>query len=141
MMIINIFNQYQHVDIQIEDITTNLEIIFSKHFPDATEASLVIIDQEKMHQMNLMYRQIDRSTDVLSFSDDETYLGDIFINYDDVISQAAELGHSKEREFAFLLCHGLLHLLGYDHIDENDAYLMFEKQNELLNQTPYVRKK
>ena len=59
-------------------------------------------------------------------------MGDIFISYDKVLEQANEYGHSELREFAFLVTHGLYHLLGYDHMNENDEKIMFEKQEKIL---------
>jgi probable rRNA maturation factor len=70
---------------------------------------------------------------VLSFPDrDEEYLGDIFISIDKVYEQAKQYNHSVEREFAFLLTHGILHLLGYDHENTNDEKKMIAKQEEIL---------
>ena len=90
--------------------------------------------------MNLDFRNIDRPTDVLSFEEQEDdYLGEIFICDEKVYEQAQSYGHSNEREFAFLLTHGLLHLLGYDHIEKEDEVIMFKKQDELLNKTTYRR--
>ncbi len=102
--------------------------------------SITFIDDEKMHEMNLKYRGIDRTTDVLSFAlnDDETIveevnlLGDIFISIPKMISQAKEYGHSEKRELSFLTIHGLLHLLGYDHQDKESEEEMFGLQKEVL---------
>lgn len=102
--------------------------------------SITFIDDEKMHEMNLKYRGIDRTTDVLSFAlnDGETIeeevnlLGDIFISIPKMISQAKEYGHSEKRELSFLSIHGLLHLLGYDHQNKEDEEEMFGLQEEVL---------
>lgn len=102
--------------------------------------SITLIDDEKMHEMNLKYRGIDRTTDVLSFAlnDGETLeeeinlLGDIFISIPKMISQAKEYGHSEKRELSFLSIHGLLHLLGYDHQNREDEEIMFGLQEEVL---------
>lgn len=91
------------------------------------EMSILIADDAELHQLNQTYRSVDAPTDVLSFAeaDDNSvfvrppdaprYLGDIAISWDRVVAQAAEYGHSRERELAFLVVHGVLHLLGYDH--------------------------
>lgn len=103
--------------------------------------SYIIVDNEEIHKINLEYRGIDRPTDVITFAaiDDEKpgkipeELGDIFISYEKVASQALDYGHSKLREFAFLVTHGVLHSLGYDHQTKEDEKVMFELQDEILN--------
>jgi probable rRNA maturation factor len=95
------------------------------------EVSVLVTDDASLHRLNRDYRGVDAPTDVLSFADDEEsdaahrlfvrapdvprYLGDLAISYERVVAQAAEYGHSRERELAFLTVHGMLHLLGYDH--------------------------
>lgn len=101
----------------------------------AIEISVLVTDDATLHQLNRDYRNVDAPTDVLSFGDDEDsdaptafvrppdaprYLGDLAISYERVIAQAAEYGHSRARELAFLTVHGILHLLGYDH-ERGDA--------------------
>jgi probable rRNA maturation factor len=95
----------------------------------AIELSVLVTDDTTLHQLNRDYRNVDAPTDVLSFADEEgdaptafvrppdapRYLGDLAISYERVIEQAAEYGHSRARELAFLTVHGILHLLGYDH--------------------------
>ena len=101
---------------------------------------IVFIDDEEMHKMNKEYRGIDRTTDVLSFAlNDNKHiesvinsLGDIFISIPKMKSQAVEYGHSEKRELSFLTLHGILHLLGYDHIEKNDEEIMFSLQKEIL---------
>ena len=100
--------------------------------------SVIIVDNAKIWEINKEYRQIDRPTDVISFAlgDGLDYLpeelGDIFISYEKVLEQAKSFGHSDKREFAFLVCHGILHLLGYDHQNEEDEKIMFAKQDQIL---------
>ena len=103
--------------------------------------NVIIVDNEKIHEINKEYRGIDRETDVISFAleDDKSFnrsdfriLGDIYISLDKVISQSEEYGHSFKRELFFLALHGLLHLLGYDHMKEEDEKVMFGKQEEVL---------
>ena len=102
-----------------------------------------IINNEEIHQVNRDYRHIDRPTDVISFAffDDKdekvvagvpTSLGQILISYEKAEEQAKEYGHSLNREMSFLFVHGMLHLLGYDHMTEEDEKVMFSLQDEIL---------
>jgi len=104
--------------------------------------SITFIDDDKMHEMNLKYRNIDRTTDVLSFALNDCkdpfekeieVLGDIFISIPKMKIQASEYGHSEKRELSFLTIHGLLHLLGYDHMQPEDEKIMFDLQKEVLS--------
>ena len=129
--------EYEALFTQIIDTTTRLLKI-----DDELELSCIIVDNEEIHRINREYREIDRPTDVISFAyeDDEYFeiegmprqLGDIFISIDKAKEQAQEYGHSFKREFCFLFTHGLLHLLGYDHVLEEDEQVMFKLQKELL---------
>lgn len=104
--------------------------------------SLIIVGPRKIKEINRDYRSINAITDVISFAlldsgEDNEYdgaieLGDIFINRDRVISQAKEYGHSTKREFVFLFVHGLLHLLGYDHMNAKDEKKMFTLQKKIV---------
>lgn len=106
--------------------------------------SVIFVDPDQIHEINKSYRGIDRATDVISFAlqdseDDyevmegDNELGDIFINVQAIIDQASEYGHSMRREVCFLFTHGLLHLLGYDHMNENDEKEMFSLQDVILD--------
>jgi len=109
------------------------------------EISVSFVDDEEIHELNRIYRNVDRPTDVLSFSlveGDEIFpslegelepLGDIVVSIPTAIRQARDYGHSFERELAFLLVHGFLHLIGYDHQDEASEREMFGLQEEILN--------
>ncbi len=98
-------------------------------------ATIILIDDSEMHSMNRNYRNIDKSTDVLTFlSDEDDYLGDIFINVDRLAQQADDYGHSLKREFCFLVAHGALHLLGYDHMNKEEETIMFNLQEEILKE-------
>ena len=99
----------------------------------------MITDNIEIQSLNAKYRNVDAPTDVLSFEMDDQYLGDIVISMDKVIEQAQEYGHSQKRELAFLVVHGMLHLLGYDHIDEVDRVLMREKEEKILNDLEIFR--
>lgn len=103
--------------------------------------SVIIIDNEEIHKINKEYRGIDRPTDVISFAleENEDYevkdrlLGDIYISIDKVYEQAKEYGHSVKRELFFLVTHGFLHLLGYDHMKKEDEDIMFPLQEKILD--------
>lgn len=110
--------------------------------------SIIFIDDEKMHRMNLEYRGIDRTTDVLSFALEDNdniiseirNLGDVFVSIPKMISQANEYEHSEKRELSFLSVHGLLHLLGYDHTrSEEEEKIQFGLQDEILNDLNIVK--
>lgn len=108
--------------------------------------SVSFVDKETIHQINKEYRHVDKETDVISFAflDDEndkvkifnskelTVLGDIYICVDVAIEHAKEYGHSLDRELNFLFVHGLLHLLGYDHMKKEDEDIMFPLQEVIL---------
>lgn len=104
--------------------------------------SIIFIDDTKMHTLNKEYRNIDRTTDVLSFAleDNSTIklpireLGDIFVSIPKMIEQSKEYNHSEKRELSFLCVHGLLHLLGYDHTrSKEEEKIQFGLQDEILN--------
>lgn len=125
------------------------------------EISLYVVDEEEIHEMNLENRGIDRATDVLSFpnlsfeevgvfseeecemsvnpENGEVVLGDIVLCYQRICSQAEEYGHSVLRETAFLICHSLLHLSGYDHETPEEAAEMESLQNRILNSLGITR--
>ncbi|MGE5677990.1 MAG: rRNA maturation RNase YbeY [Pseudomonadota bacterium] len=118
------------------------------------EVSISFVGNEEIRSLNLEYRGIDKATDVLSFPmlefsedeleeeedpeaeyiDEEIALGDIVISMEKVLEQSEEYGHSFNRELAFLLVHGMLHLLGYDHEEEASEGEMFEKQESILKE-------
>lgn len=122
------------------------ETLREEAFPHSAEISVSFVGKEEIHALNLEYRGKDKPTDVLSFpmaEGDEAgdidpengavLLGDIVICAEKAVSQAAEYGHSPEREFAFLAVHSILHLLGYDHeTSEADEAYMKEKQELVL---------
>lgn len=112
------------------------------------ELSVTFVDNVRIQEINREYRDKDRPTDVISFAMEEMGEGEIEIHYDEdaprmlgdiIISipkaeeQAEEYGHSVKRELGFLALHGLLHLMGYDHENETDEKIMFDKQKEILD--------
>lgn len=126
------------------------------HFPYDAEISITITDNDGIQSINRDFRGIDSPTDVLSFpmieyespgvfdkiidQDDlfnpetgEVILGDIVLNVFRIYSQAEEYGHSVLREYAFLIAHSMLHLFGFDHMTEEEASVMEEKQREILD--------
>jgi len=105
--------------------------------------NIIIVDNKEIHNINKTYRKIDKPTDVISFALEDNkeekifskkrVLGDIYISIDKAKEQAKEYGHSLKREICFLSVHGLLHLLGYDHMEKEDEKIMFGKQELILN--------
>ena len=130
-----------------EDYSDDLNNIVVKaceilNIEEDLELSCIVVSVEKIHEINKEYRHLDKPTDVISFAledseqivgGDVRVLGDIFICDDYVISQAQEYGHSLRREFCFLFTHGLLHLLGYDHMNEEDEKQMTDLQKQILD--------
>ena len=111
--------------------------------------NVIIVDNEEIHRINKTYRKIDKPTDVISFALEDNkdevifskkrVLGDIYISVEKAKEQAKEYNHSEIREFCFLAVHGLLHLLGYDHMNEKDEKIMFGKQELILNGKRFSR--
>ena len=122
-------------------------VLVNENFSGSAEISVRFVDDEVIHSLNREYRNVDRSTDVLSFPLGENgvydinndtgakMLGDIVISIDHAISQAEMYGHSLEREIGFLTVHSMLHLLGYDHENGGlEAVRMREKEETALTQ-------
>lgn len=111
---------------------------------EEAEVSLLLVDNQRIHALNLEYRGVDRPTDVLSFAlqeemkeepeieEEDEMLGDIVISVERARDQAQEYGHSFEREIVYLAVHGTLHLLGFDHEEENDQQEMRSKEEEVM---------
>lgn len=127
---------------ELEKLKEYVDYIVNKLKLENCEFNIIIINNEKIKNINNEYRDIDRETDVISFAFEDNLdikyenfrlLGDIYISIDKCYSQALEYGHSNEREICFLATHGILHLLGYDHMNEKDEEEMFKLQNELLD--------
>ena len=130
--------------------------------PYEAEVNLLLTMNDEIQEMNCNFREIDRPTDVLSFpmidyeeagnfdfledvmdafhpESGELMLGDIVISKEKVISQAEDYGHSVEREYAFLIAHSMLHLFGYDHMEDDERLEMEQKQKEILEILQIVR--
>lgn len=138
---IEVFNE---TDENLEEINelSKLTIFLADYFNlENVIYNVIIVDNNKIHQINKEYRNIDRETDVISFAleDDKTIvndnvrvLGDIYISIDKAKDQAKEYGHTLKRELCFLTTHGFLHLIGYDHMEKEDEEVMFPLQDEIL---------
>ena len=139
---IGIFNKTNE---EIEDIDLVNEIaihLLKEEKQDGIELNIIFVDNKEIREINKIYRNKDYETDVISFAleDDDTFikldyriLGDIYISLDKVKEQSQEYGHSFRRELLFLVVHGLLHLLGYDHMNEEEEKVMFAKQEKILD--------
>lgn len=139
---IEIFNETNEVIVEIESLNDFINYSVNYLKIDNPVFNIIFVNNEKIKEINKNYRNIDRETDVISFAleDDKTFntdkfrfLGDIYISIDKAKSQAIEYGHSLKREICFLSIHGLLHLLGYDHMNEEEEKVMFNLQEEILN--------
>lgn len=156
------FENESNIDLGLDCYAIAEEVISASldymNCPYEAQVNLLITNNEEIHQINLEQRQIDRPTDVLSFpmveyetpgdfeileedeymdcfepDSGELMLGDIVISADKVLEQAEEYGHSVKREYAFLITHSMLHLMGYDHMTEEEAKEMERLQEEILN--------
>ena len=128
---------------ELDTVNNLLNFVIKKEKLDNCIFNIIIVDNEYIHKINKEYRGIDRPTDVISFAleDNKDFieyefrvLGDIYISLDKVKEQAELYGHSFLRELCFLNIHGLLHLLGYDHMEKEDEIIMFKKQDEILDE-------
>lgn len=139
------------------------EVLNSEKCPYEAEINVLLTDNKEIQQYNMKYRGIDKETDVLSFPNlnyekpadfdtaakeeadcfnpetGELILGDIIVSVDRVKEQAAQYGHSELREFAFLIAHSMLHLCGYDHMEEKEAAQMEAKQEAVLERLGITR--
>ncbi|RKO66239.1 rRNA maturation RNase YbeY [Desulfofundulus salinus] len=143
-VLVNNLQEKVPVDEQLVDLVVKVagEALSLAGGPGDAEVSLVFVDDEYIHRLNREYRGVDRPTDVLSFAlqegepmpdaGEETLLGDVVISLETARRQSEEYGHSFEREVAFLVAHGVLHLLGYDHLTEEEGRAMREKEEAVL---------
>lgn len=136
-----IFNNTNN-KIDIEELSNYIKYVVGELKIDNAIFNIIFIDNEEIRKINKEYRNVDRETDVISFAlednmdvvyDDFRLLGDIYISYEKALEQAEIYNHSVKREVFFLATHGILHLLGYDHMEENDEKVMFDLQNKLLD--------
>lgn len=139
------FNEVDSFYDSLQDHFLGLANLVFKHLSldDFFILELTLCDNNKIQELNKEYRKIDRPTDVLSFEygykdelkikDMPKFLGEIYISIDKAIEQAKLYKHSFLREISFLFVHGLLHLLGYDHMKKEDEEVMFKIQDEILD--------
>lgn len=138
-----IFNETNEKIEELKDVEMVLKKAIEIEKLGVVNFNVIIVNNEFIHKMNKEYRGIDRPTDVISFAledehdidyEDFRLLGDIYISIDKAKEQAKEYGHSLKREICFLSVHGLLHLLGYDHMEKEDEKVMFARQEMILNE-------
>ena len=120
-------------------------VLASENVTKKIEVSISIVNNDEIHQLNRQWRGIDKPTDVLSFEcdsvwdntisdDDLTELGDVIIAPDVIVEQAKQFGNTPQNEMRLMLVHGMLHLLGYDHIIDDEAQIMESREDEILAQ-------
>ena len=114
------------------------------------EISVTFVDMDEIHELNKMHRGVDRPTDVLSFpqfedvceeapEEGEICLGDVVICRDKAAEQAEEFGHSFEREILYLFVHSVLHLLGYDHMEDDEKAVMRVREEKIMEHIDVLR--
>ncbi len=136
---------YVQVNEEIKELKTIEKVLYGAIEKEKLENAvfnLIIVDNDYIHNLNKIYRNVDKETDVITFAlededsivipNGERILGDIYISIDRAKVQAKEYGHSLLRELSFLAVHGFYHLLGYDHQTEEEEKEMFKKQEEVL---------
>lgn len=163
MDILTDYESEETLDIPWENIVKNVITEACREYsaPDNLQVSVTFTDEKKIHELNLKTRGIDRATDVLSFpmfnysvpgdfsdpdSQDsydpdtgEYLLGDVVLCVQRIKSQAAEYGHSETRELAFLTAHSMLHLFGFDHMEDEERRDMEQRQEKILEALGYTR--
>ncbi|MCF6137964.1 rRNA maturation RNase YbeY [Pseudalkalibacillus berkeleyi] len=149
MLTIDVHDETEQLDMGMIEEVKKLLIHAAKEeaLEKTSELSVTFVSNERIQQINAEYRNIDRPTDVISFAlEDEVegeqevllsdenpvLLGDIIISVEKAKEQAEEYDHSFSRELGFLAVHGFLHLLGYDHMNEKEEKVMFERQDVIL---------
>jgi len=127
---------------ELPQLQQYIEYLVKELSLEKCEFNIIFIDNEHIHKINKEYRGVDRPTDVISFAmedhmdviyQDFRLLGDIYISIEKCYEQAKKYEHSRQREISFLATHGILHLLGYDHIEPVEEQEMFALQEELLD--------
>jgi len=144
----SIINETEEKIGELETVEKLIDFALENENLEDVEFNIIIVDNKKIREINKEYRKIDKETDVISFALEDymditlphRLLGDIYISIDKAKGQAIEYGHSLLRELGFLSIHGLLHLLGYDHMNEEDEKVMFERQELILNEFGITKK-
>lgn len=141
---VSVLNNYGELAFSLEKLD-ELSRIFEEYYLDEKDykVDFTIVDDEEIQFLNKNYRNKDAVTDVLSFADqevkdlfpvleDDVFLGEIVISYPQVLRQSKEFENNEEREFYLLLSHGLLHLLGHDHMESEEAEKMEKEEDKIL---------
>lgn len=145
---VSYINQTQEKIKELSTIKKAIQYALKREQLKNAEFNIIFVDNERIKEINHQYRKKDSVTDVISFAfeDNEEFineeyrlLGEIYISIDKAREQAVEYGHSELRELAFLAIHGLLHLLGYDHMEKEEEEIMIQKQEEILNEVGIKR--
>jgi len=135
-------NQQNKVEID-EDLYQDFKNIITKATEmegyGGGEISIAFVNNEKIKELNKRFRNKDEVTDVLSFPMDDEILGDIIISAERALSQSKDYGHSFKREICYLVTHGILHLLGYDHKIEGEKEEMRKKEERILKELEIKR--
>lgn len=135
-------NDLYHVDFKYRYLNKVIKKTLKHEGVKKAFFSIIFVDSEEIRKINREYRGIDKVTDVISFALEDAHdlvgnirvLGDIYICIPRMIEQSEAYGHSVKRELSFLTVHGLLHLLGYDHMKKSDEEVMFARQEKILNE-------
>jgi len=142
--VINETNETKYVDEITEVLYKGLDIMKVEN----AYMSVVIVDNKKIHEINKTYRNVDRPTDVISFAFEDNegitpnnmrILGEIYLSVEKAKEQAKEFGHSEKREVCYLSIHGLLHLLGYNHEEDEEKKVMRSLEEKILNECSIAR--
>lgn len=139
---IGFFNEAKASNIDDNYVISLANYVLNDEKVSNAELNIIIVDNKKIREINKNYRGKDYATDVISFAlEDEPFikidkriLGDIYISFEKIGEQAKAYNHSFKRELSFLVVHGLLHLLGYDHENIEDEKIMFERQEKILDE-------
>ena len=143
-----IINETEEKIEELDYLNNYISYVVKKEKLENCVFNIIFVSNEKIHEINFNYRGVDKVTDGISFALEDAndvkepgmrILGDIYIAINVAYNQAEIYGHSNIREICFLATHGILHLLGYDHMEEEEEKIMFTKQKELLESYEIIR--
>lgn len=157
-MIVTLENNQEEIQVPEEleaTLKKAMDIVAEKeNLRDNAEVDITLVNVDEIHELNKQYRGIDRPTDVLSFALDEGdeepevedeevehLLGDVIICAQKAVEQGEEFGHGLTREMTYLAVHGMLHLLGYDHMEEEDKKVMRAREEDILRELDLAEEK
>ena len=138
----DIINNYNEEVLELDILEKYVTYVVKKLKLEKAIFNFILVDEEEIHELNKTYRKVDRPTDVITFAleDGDDFqnpefrtLGDVYICVPIAYKQAEMYGHSRIREICFLATHGILHLLGYDHMEEEEREQMEARQREIVN--------